>query len=143
MWRGLSSCYKICGTYYFTHDWILQVERARRAIRVFVLMRRLSLMISGESDTQLPLVSDQQCIRVSDVLDLSTLISSSKGKTYSLALIFLKDNADLIACTVVMRDGSRMRRFLVIDPIQLILVEPDARRLGWGVAKFVGFLQVN
>jgi len=98
-----------------------EVERARRAIRVFVLMRRLSLMISGESDTQLPLVSDQQCIRVSDVLDLN--------------------NADLIACTVVMRDGSRMRRFLVIDPIQLILVEPDARRLGWGVAKFVGFLQ--
>ena len=119
------------------------MERARRAIRVFVLMRRLSLMISGESDTQLPLVSDQQCIRVSDVLDLSKLISSSKGKTYSLALIFFKDNADLIACTVVMRDGSRMRRFLVIDPIQLILVEPDARRLGWGVAKFVGFLQVH
>ena len=42
-----------------------------------------------------------------------------------------------------MRDGTRTRRFLVIDPVQLILVEPDARRLGWGVAKFVGFLQVT
>ena len=72
------------------------MERARRAIRVFVLMRRLSLMISGESDTQLPLVSDQQCIRVSDVLDLSKLISSSKGKTYSLALIFLKITRTLL-----------------------------------------------
>jgi hypothetical protein len=29
-----------------------------------------------------------------------------------------------------------------MDVIQLILVEPDTRRLGWGVAKFVGFLQV-
>ena len=25
--------------------------------------------------------------------------------------------------------------------MQFILVEPDARKLGWGVAKFVGFLQ--
>lgn len=25
--------------------------------------------------------------------------------------------------------------------MQLILVEPDSRRLGWGVAKLVGFLQ--
>ena len=41
-----------------------------------------------------------------------------------------------------MKDGSRTRRFLVIDSVQLILVEPDARRLGWGVAKFVGYLQV-
>lgn len=30
---------------------------------------------------------------------------------------------------------------MVIDSIQLILVEPDTRKLGWGVAKFVGFLQ--
>jgi protein CLEC16A len=43
---------------------------------------------------------------------------------------------------VLTRDGIKMRRFLVIDPVQLILVEPDSRRLGWGVAKFVGFLQV-
>jgi len=31
----------------------------------------------------------------------------------------------------------------VIDIIQLILVEPDAKRLGWGVVRFVGFLQVR
>ncbi|KAI9565619.1 hypothetical protein GHT06_009411 [Daphnia sinensis] len=98
-----------------------EVERARRAIRVFVLMRRLSLAISEEVETQLPLVCVQQCIKISDILDLN--------------------NSDLIACTVVNREGTRLRRFLVIDPIQLILVEPDSRRLGWGVAKFVGFLQ--
>ena len=53
------------------------------------------------------------------------------------------DNSDLIACVVIARDGERTRRFLVIDVLQLILVEPDQRRLGWGVAKFVGFLQVR
>lgn len=51
------------------------------------------------------------------------------------------DNSDLIACTVMYKDGQRIRRFLVIDIMQLILVEPDTKRLGWGVAKLVGFLQ--
>lgn len=40
-----------------------------------------------------------------------------------------------------MKDGIKFRRFLVIDILQLILVEPDPKRLGWGVAKLVGFLQ--
>ena len=39
--------------------------------------------------------------------------------------------------------SKKERRFLVIDVLQLILVEPDGRRLGWGVVKFVGFLQVR
>lgn len=51
------------------------------------------------------------------------------------------DNSDLIACTVVGADGSKVRRFLVMDNSQFILVEPDSRRLGWGVAKMAGFLQ--
>ena len=55
---------------------------------------------------------------------------------------YFADNSDLIACTVVLKDGTRMHRFLVIDVIQLILVEPT-RRLGYGVAKLVGFLQVR
>lgn len=40
-----------------------------------------------------------------------------------------------------MKDAAKYRRFLVIDILQLILVEPDPRKLGWGIAKFVGFLQ--
>lgn len=39
------------------------------------------------------------------------------------------------------KDGTKTRRFLVIDVLQLILVEPDTKRLGWGVSKLVGFLQ--
>lgn len=31
----------------------------------------------------------------------------------------------------------------MIDVLQLILVEPDTHRLGWGVVKFVGLLQVS
>ncbi|ELU12250.1 hypothetical protein CAPTEDRAFT_114708 [Capitella teleta] len=98
-----------------------EVERARKAIRVFFLMRDLSLSLRQEEETSLPLTKDGECIRLGDVLDLN--------------------NSDLIACTVLYKDNRRERRFLVIDVLQLILVEPDSRRLGWGVVKFVGLLQ--
>ncbi|XP_033366417.1 protein CLEC16A homolog isoform X1 [Bombus vosnesenskii] len=97
------------------------VERARRAIRVFFLIRDLSLTLNMEVETQLPLTNPINCIQVDNVLDLN--------------------NSDLIACTVVWKDGQKIRRFLVIDIVQLILVEPDTSKLGWGVAKLVGFLQ--
>ncbi|XP_018047234.1 PREDICTED: protein CLEC16A isoform X1 [Atta colombica] len=98
-----------------------EVERARRAIRVFFLIRELSLILNMEVETQLPLTNPANCVQVNNVLDLN--------------------NSDLIACTVVWKDGQKIRRFLVIDVVQLILVEPDISKLGWGVAKLVGFLQ--
>lgn len=98
-----------------------EVERMRRAIRVFFLLRELSLFLSNDRETQLPLTNLASCVKVDDVLDLN--------------------NSDLIACTVVSKDTQKIRRFMVIDVAQLVLVEPDAKRLGWGVAKFVGFLQ--
>ncbi len=55
--------------------------------------------------------------------------------------LFFADNSDLLAVTVVYRDGARQRRFLVVGVYQIVLVEPDATRLGWGVARFVGCLQ--
>nr|XP_034180355.1 protein CLEC16A homolog isoform X1 [Osmia lignaria] len=98
-----------------------EVERARRAIRVFFLIRELSLTLNMEVEAQLPLTNPANCVQVDNVLDLN--------------------NSDLIACTVVWKDGQKIRRFLVIDVVQLILVEPDTSKLGWGVAKLVGFLQ--
>ncbi|XP_038066895.1 protein CLEC16A-like [Patiria miniata] len=100
-----------------------ELERTRRAIRVFFLLRNLSLTLRHEPETKLPLASQDQIVKASDKLDLN--------------------NSDLIACTVLMKDKSpqRVRRFLVIDNHQLILVEPDSKKLGWGVARFVGPLQ--
>ncbi|XP_014661770.1 PREDICTED: protein CLEC16A-like [Priapulus caudatus] len=98
-----------------------EVERARRAIRVFFLLRELSLSLRHETDRQLPLTKPERMISTNGVLDLN--------------------NSDLIACTVMTADNQKVRRFLAIDIIQMILVEPDTKRLGWGVARFVGFLQ--
>ncbi|XP_055614041.1 protein CLEC16A homolog [Uranotaenia lowii] len=98
-----------------------EVEKARRAIRVFFLLRKMCQSITGDRENLLPLTNPSTCVQIENALDLN--------------------NSDLIACTVVMRDGTKHRRFLVMDILQLILVEPDSKRLGWGVAKFVGFLQ--
>lgn len=53
------------------------------------------------------------------------------------------DNSDLIACMVVSKDGVQAQRFLAVDVYQMSLVEPETKRLGWGVVKFAGLLQVN
>ncbi|KAK2717040.1 hypothetical protein QYM36_007250, partial [Artemia franciscana] len=97
------------------------VERARRTVRVFLSLRSLHLAVKNEIETVLPLASPQTGIKEGEILDLN--------------------NSDLIGCTIISKDGQRHRRFLVVDLNQIILVEPDTRRLGWGVAKFVGWLQ--
>ncbi|XP_035746955.1 protein CLEC16A isoform X2 [Egretta garzetta] len=97
------------------------VERTRRAIRVFFMLRSLSLHLRDEPETQLPLTREEDLIKTDDVLDLN--------------------NSDLIACTVLTKDGGQVQRFLAVDIYQMSLVEPDVARLGWGVVKFAGLLQ--
>ena len=43
---------------------------------------------------------------------------------------------------VVSKDGGQAQRFLAVDVYQMSLVEPETKRLGWGVVKFAGLLQV-
>ncbi|XP_037111537.1 protein CLEC16A isoform X2 [Syngnathus acus] len=97
------------------------VEKTRRAIRVFFMLRSLSLQLQGEPETQLPLTRSEDLIKTDDVLDLN--------------------NSDLIACMVVSKDGGQAQRFLAVDVYQMSLVEPETKRLGWGVVKFAGLLQ--
>ncbi|KAF1617710.1 UNVERIFIED_CONTAM: Protein CLEC16A, partial [Eudyptes robustus] len=47
------------------------VERTRRAIRVFFMLRSLSLHLRDEPETQLPLTREEDLIKTDDVLDLS------------------------------------------------------------------------
>uniref|UniRef100_A0A4W5LQI7 CLEC16A/TT9 C-terminal domain-containing protein n=1 Tax=Hucho hucho TaxID=62062 RepID=A0A4W5LQI7_9TELE len=59
----------------------------------------------------------------------------------SLCLSICVDNSDLIACMVVSKEGGQAQRFLAVDVYQMSLVEPETKRLGWGVVKFAGLLQ--
>ncbi|XP_050345845.1 protein CLEC16A homolog isoform X1 [Nymphalis io] len=98
-----------------------EMERARRAIRTFFLIRDLYLKLTGKPETQLPLANPAPFVPVGDTLDLN--------------------DSDLISCDITQKDGTWHHRFLAVDNIQVILVEPDKQRLGWGVAKLVGSLQ--
>uniref|UniRef100_A0A915EA78 FPL domain-containing protein n=1 Tax=Ditylenchus dipsaci TaxID=166011 RepID=A0A915EA78_9BILA len=51
------------------------------------------------------------------------------------------NNSDLLSCTVINEKNERLSRFLVTDQFQLILVEPDNKKLGWAIVRFVGLLQ--
>nr|XP_048289160.1 protein CLEC16A [Myodes glareolus] len=125
----------------------------QRAIRVFFMLRSLSLQLRGEPETQLPLTREDDLIKTDDVLDLrnTTLENSSSSSSKSLLTspeasvlhgrYHTKDNSDLIACTVITKDGGMVQRFLAVDIYQMSLVEPDVSRLGWGVVKFAGLLQ--
>uniref|UniRef100_A0A3Q3WMF9 Uncharacterized protein n=1 Tax=Mola mola TaxID=94237 RepID=A0A3Q3WMF9_MOLML len=97
------------------------VEKTRKAIRVFFMLRSLSLQLQGEPENQLPLTRPEDLIKTDDVLDLN--------------------NSDLIACMVVSKEGCQAQRFLAVDVYQMSLVEPETKRLGWGVVKFAGLLQ--
>lgn len=118
-----------------------EVEKARRAIRVYFLLRRTCQKFLNEKESLLPLTNVVNLVQVDDVLDLSEFPTLFQLISVVELIDSFSDNSDLIACTVVSKDNAKQRRFLVIDAIQLILVEPDAKLLGWGVAKFVGFLQ--
>ncbi|OQR70368.1 protein CLEC16A-like [Tropilaelaps mercedesae] len=99
-----------------------EIERAIRAIRAFFLIRHLCLVLRGEVETELPLTKESDLVRVGQVLDLT--------------------NNDLVACTVYnTKNDSKLKRFMVIDSAQVILVEPEASRLGFGVVRLAGMLQ--
>ncbi|XP_028967494.1 protein CLEC16A [Galendromus occidentalis] len=99
-----------------------EVERAIRAIRAFFLIRHLCLELHGEKELELPLTKEAELVKVDQILDLT--------------------NNDLVGCNVInTKDGSKVKRFMVIDSTQIILVEPEASRLGFGVVKLAGLLQ--
>lgn len=97
-------------------------ERIRTVIQFYFHVRKLSKDMSGESETELPLqVGNNVAVEVGDCINLN--------------------NSDLLSCVVVLNKNERLPRFLVTDRLQLILVEPDTRKAGWAIVRFVGLLQ--
>jgi protein CLEC16A len=90
-------------------------------ILLFFQLRRLHLSVTSVDESELPLAAPMQLQKIGSKLDLN--------------------NSDLIGCTVKRDNAPAERRFLVVDVYQLILVEPDSSRLGWGVVTFAGPLQ--
>lgn len=51
-----------------------EVEKARRAIRVFFQLRRLCQTVTYEQESLLPLTNQSGCVQVENVLDLSNFV---------------------------------------------------------------------
>ncbi|EJD74676.1 hypothetical protein LOAG_18040 [Loa loa] len=98
-------------------------ERIRKNIQLFFHLRHFALDLRDEEEMRLPISSKTDVfVEINDCINL--------------------ENSDLLACTVVTNEKSeKVHRFLVTDQAQLILVEPDNKRMGWAVVRFVGLLQ--
>lgn len=65
---------RLCDLKNFRNFFASQVERTRRAIRVFFLIRELCLSLGIEQDNHvLPLTNPQSCVQIDNALDLSKL----------------------------------------------------------------------
>ncbi|XGW17603.1 hypothetical protein V3C99_002305 [Haemonchus contortus] len=108
-------------------------ERIRTVIQFYFHIRKLSKDMSGDAETELPLqVGNNSAVEVGDCINLSGF-----GDPRDVYM----DNSDLLSCVVVLNKNERLSRFLVTDRLQLILVEPDTRKAGWAIVRFVGLLQ--
>uniref|UniRef100_A0A914C4R6 FPL domain-containing protein n=1 Tax=Acrobeloides nanus TaxID=290746 RepID=A0A914C4R6_9BILA len=97
-------------------------ERIRQTLHFYFIIRKFVHDLSGEHETMLPLSSKlQPMAEVNDCINLN--------------------NSDLLSCTVITNKNEKKSRFLVTDQFQLILVEPDSRKFGWAIVRFVGLLQ--
>lgn len=52
-----------------------EVEKARRAIRVFFLIRRMIQQMNGVSENLLPMTNSAACVQVDNILDLSKILN--------------------------------------------------------------------
>lgn len=52
-----------------------EVEKARRAIRVFFMLRRMCQSLTGERELLLPLTNPSQCVQIDNALDLSKFLT--------------------------------------------------------------------
>lgn len=99
-------------------------EKVRRSLQFFFLLRKFANDLKERQETVLPLSSQIQAVaEVGDCINLN--------------------NSDLLSCSVTTSKGERSSKFLVTDQFQLILVEPDSRKLGWAIVCFAGLLQVS
>jgi protein CLEC16A len=78
-----------------------EVEKARRAIRFFFLIRKMCQSINDEVEQLLPLTNISQCVQIENALDLSKFSLSHERKTVAhikLFLLFRQQRFDRLYC---------------------------------------------
>lgn len=97
------------------------IEKARYALRVFFVVRNLSMRIVNETDDQLPLTQTRSLISVGDSIDLN--------------------NCNLVHCFLQPKSQTKEEGYIVILDEQLVFIEPDNQRgIGSASAKYTANL---
>lgn len=97
------------------------IEKARYALRVFFIIRNLSMKIVNEKDDQLPLTNLKNLVSINDNIDLN--------------------NCNLVHCYLQIKNQSKEEGYIVILDEQLVFIEPDNQRIGSVSAKYTANLQ--
>lgn len=95
-------------------------ETVRRAAQIYCSIRKLSHAVQGTKEEAFPLRQPESPLALRDSISLA--------------------NPRLVGCNVVSNvNGQRVevRRFMLVDPWRLVLLEPDSLRLGRGIVRFL------
>lgn len=104
---------------------ISDLDKARYALRVFFIVRRLSMRIidnKEQNDDQSMLTKQKKLISIGDCVDLN--------------------NCNLVHCFLQLKHNqTKEEGYIVILDEQLIFIEPDNQRIGSVYAKYIANLQ--
>ena len=119
--------------------------------QLFLLLRKLQKDLTGEDEDEIPLYQPRTTINLRDHMNLSASSACRRRRCRrrrlapplsprpSHATFSLLDEGDAIACNVTskVRNGQlTARRFMIVDPWRLLLLDANSNRLGSGVVRY-------
>ncbi|KFD57760.1 hypothetical protein M513_01430, partial [Trichuris suis] len=97
------------------------LERVKKLLSVYIILAQLMADLQCQPDPLANVLEQTRRVKIGDCLNLA--------------------DSDLLACTVIHQHGGRNQQFLVVGASQLLFVEPDTCKVGWGVVRFVADLE--
>uniref|UniRef100_A0A5S6QMS8 FPL domain-containing protein n=1 Tax=Trichuris muris TaxID=70415 RepID=A0A5S6QMS8_TRIMR len=97
------------------------LERVKKLLSVYIILTQLLAELQCQPDPLASVLEPRPRVKIGDCLNIA--------------------NSDLLACAVIHQDGSRNQQFLVVGGSQLLFVEPDTCKVGWGIVRFVADLE--
>ena len=121
------------------------IEKARYALRVFFVVRNLSMKIVNKSEQQQQATQEDNVMEKDNENDDSQLpLTSVKKKLITVGDNIDLNNCNLVHCFLQPKNQSKEHReegYIVILDEQLVFIEPDNQRIDTVKAKYIANLQ--
>lgn len=110
--------------------------------QLFLLLRKLQHDLMCVEEKDLPLDQPKVPLVLRSNISLSRFGVCEYCSGYFILLNYTVDEGDLIPCNVTsrVRNGRHVqaRRFMLVDPWRLVLLEPNSSNLGMGIVRYGG-----